>query len=85
MSKNIIIQKDGVDQMLNNVTKIKTKTPGGGTTTWIESEIIPLISNESVSVLEGSRSEKFYGVQLLETRLQGGGTCVWEAETLHEV
>ena len=35
MSKNIIIQKNGVDQTLNGVKKLRTKNVSGGTSDWI--------------------------------------------------
>lgn len=86
MSKNIIIQKDGEEVLLDNVTKLKTRTAGGGTQNWIPEDespladdLIPVVTYVSSSIKEGKRSQGFTS-RWLVTQLQGGGTCRWVAE-----
>ena len=42
MSKNIIIQENGVAQSLSNVEKIKTNVQGGGTVDWVAEDDVAL-------------------------------------------
>lgn len=75
MSKNIIIQQDGVDQLLNNVARLRLKAPTGGTVHFFPEDETTLAEVEITANGTYGPPAGAYGVSRATVNVTANQTC----------
>lgn len=73
MSKNIIIQENGVEQVLSTISKVNTTRDGGGSADWVpedETTLGQLTVNTNDTSIK-ARAQGYYGFSVVKVKASG--------------